>query len=101
VDDVVWYFVNWSDGGGIVRESKISQPLHTITGLTPETTYDVIVTANNECGNSTESVYMVTTTLIEPSASSSSLVVIITPTFTPTGTYHAWSILLLEVLEKV
>ena len=49
VDDVDLYIVNWSDDGGNARESTISRTSTTITQLSPNTTYNVTVTAIS-CG---------------------------------------------------
>ena len=49
------YIVKWRDDGGSVRESTTSRTSHTITQLSPNTTYNVAVTAVNICGSGTVS----------------------------------------------
>jgi len=70
VDDADKYLVNWRRSGGKAREATTLQTLRTITGLTPNTTYDVTVFAINSCGQSVTSsdVFIVTTNEIEPSS---------------------------------
>jgi len=69
VDDADKYLVNWS-GGGKAKEATTLRTSHTITGLTPNTTYNVTVFAINGCGQSDtgSDVFIVTTNEIEPSS---------------------------------
>ncbi|XP_065910714.1 tyrosine-protein kinase receptor TYRO3-like isoform X2 [Dysidea avara] len=62
VDDVHWYIVNWKDDGGSVRESTTSLTSHTITQLSPNTTYNVTVTTGNICGSGPVSDILIVTT---------------------------------------
>jgi len=79
VDDADQYLVNWRIGdGGKAREATTTQTSHTITGLTPNTTYYMIVIAINRCGQSGtgSDVFIVTTDLwntIKPSSSISTM----------------------------
>jgi len=67
VDDADQYLVNWRSGSSEAREATTSQTSHTITGLTPNTTYDVTVFAINGCGQS-DTGSTVTINEIEPSS---------------------------------
>ncbi|XP_065910952.1 uncharacterized protein [Dysidea avara] len=73
VNGADYYIVNWR-GGSNVRES-ISQTSITITQLSPNTTYNVTVTAGNICGSGIVSDILIVTTnstiLVGPSISSS------------------------------
>ena len=94
VDDVGNYSVDWKDDGGMIGETKTSQTSITITQLTPNTTYNVTVTAGNICGFGTVSDILIATTnvtlLIVPSVLSSvmtitSTIAIPIPPPTPSG----------------
>jgi len=69
VDDADKYLINWS-GGGKAREVTTLRTSHTITELTPNTTYNVTVFAINGCGQSAtgSDIFIVTTNEIEPSS---------------------------------
>jgi len=67
VDDADQYSVNWRGDGSQAREATTSQTSHTITGLTPNTTYYVTVIAINGCGQS-DTGSTVTTNETEPSS---------------------------------
>ena len=77
VDDADHYIVNWR-GDGSVRESTTSRTSHTISHLSPNTTYNVTVTAGNICGSGTVSDILIVTSnvaiLIGPSITTLSLV---------------------------
>ena len=78
VDDADHYIVNWRDDGGSVRESTTSLISITITQLSPNTTYNVTVTAGNICGSGTVSDILIVTSnvtlLVGPSITTLSLV---------------------------
>ena len=78
VDDADYYIVNWRNDGGSVRESTTSLTSTIITQLTPNTTYNVTVTAGNICGSGRVSDILIVNTnvtlLVGPSITTLSLV---------------------------
>jgi len=64
VDGADQYIVRWRNGSSSVREAVTSQTSHNITGLTPNTTYNVTITARNSCGLGTNNYTLSVTTLM-------------------------------------